>query len=161
MTGALRHKGTKINLTAEKKEDLLIMATLSQDALIKITNMKWAKKKKRFLILMTRFCWELEDLAISDEKHYQRINSIMSFETVLAVRSKGIDQTKTSIILSLLTIKYHNSKNQIKEIELIFSGGGNLILSVECIDIMLKDVSEPFQSGASNMPTHLDINTND
>ena len=161
MTGATKHKVRKINLTAEKAEDLLIMATLSQDALIKITNMKWAKKKRRFLILMTRFCWELGDLAISGKKYYQRVNSIMSIETVLAVKSKGIDQTKTSIILSLLTIKYHNSKSQVKEIELIFSGGGNLILSVECIDMILKDVSEPFQSGASNMPTHLDININD
>ena len=85
----------------------------------------------------------------------------MSFDTVLAVRSKGIDQYNTNIILSLLTIKFHDSINRGKEIELIFSGGGNIILSVECIDIILKDVSKKFQSTASSIPTHSVINSDD
>ena len=161
MTVVQKKQGRKINLKAETNEDLLIMATLTQDALIKITNVKWAKKKKRFLILMTRFCWELDDSVLSNIKNSQRTNSIMSFDTVLAVRSKGIDQYNTNIILSLLTIKFHDSINRGKEIELIFSGGGNIILSVECIDIILKDVSKKFQSTASSIPTHSVINSDD
>ena len=40
------------------------------------------------------------------------------------------------------------------KIELLFSGGGNITLGVECIDVLLKDVSESFNSTTSRIPNH-------
>ena len=51
----------KLNLGAQNKEDLVILATLCQDSIIKISNIQWAKKSKIFYILITRICWELYD----------------------------------------------------------------------------------------------------
>ncbi len=155
MISELHPKKQKINLKAEKDEDLVVLAALSQDAIIKTSNMTWAKKKKRFSILMNRFCWEHNDLSKQGRKVQKRINSLMNFDTVLRVKTKGIVQSEVDTILSLLTIKHDHAKNEESKVELIFSGGGTISLSIECIDVILKDVSEPFNSAASSFPNHL------
>ena len=161
MNKGLKERGKNLYLTAEREEDLVVLATLSQDALITISNMTWARRKRRFAFLMTRFCWELSDFYTERNGKLKRINSIMSFDTVLSVKSKGIDQAKAGTILSLLTIKHCCSKSEERKIELIFSGGGKITLAVECIEVLLKDVSSPFNSTASNIPQHLDEGVGD
>ena len=161
MNDSSQKRGKKLYLTAEKDEDLVVLATLSQDALIATSNMTWARRKRRFAILMTRFCWELNDFSTKKKGEHKRTNSIMSFDTVLTVKSKGIDQSKADTILSLLTIKHYYSKKVERKIELIFSGGGKITLGVECIEVLLKDVSSPFNSIASSIPQHLDDGSND
>ena len=153
--------GKKLYLTAEKDEDLVVLATRSQDALTITQNMTWARRKRRFAILMTRFCWELSDFSNKKKGEHKRTNSIMSFDTVLSVKSKGIDQSKVDTILSLLTIKHYYSQNEGRKIELIFSGGGKITLGVECIEVLLKDVSSPFTSVTASIPRHLDGDSNE
>ena len=48
---------------AQNEEDLVVISTLCQDSIIKVANIKWAKKSKRFYLLINRFCWELNDLS--------------------------------------------------------------------------------------------------
>ena len=85
----------KINLSAQNEEDLVIFSTLCQDSIIKIANIKWAKKSKRFYLLINRFCWELNDLSKKKSSNMLRINSLMSFNSVLSVKSAGIQQSKS------------------------------------------------------------------
>ena len=54
----------KLSLIAQNEEDLVVISTLCQDSIIKIANIKWAKKSKRFYLLINRFCWELNDLSL-------------------------------------------------------------------------------------------------
>ena len=154
-------QGKRLSLTAMTNEDLVILSTLSQDAIIKTSNMTWARRKRRFIILMNRFCWELNDFSNLKNEDYKRVNCIMSFDTVLSVKSKGIEQSKADIILSLLMIKNHDSKHGERSIELVFSGGGNITLEVECVEVILKDVSDPFKSAASNIPNHFDTESDE
>ena len=63
-----KKKYRKLNLAAANEDDLIIFSTLCQDSIIKISNIKWAKNSKRFNILLTRFCWEINDL--SKKKRY-------------------------------------------------------------------------------------------
>ena len=68
----------KINLSAQNEEDLVIFSTLCQDSIIKISNIKWAKKSKRFYILLTRLCWELYHF--SKKKRYFFKKSKFNFD---------------------------------------------------------------------------------
>ena len=154
MSKRLKKIGRKLNLRAEKNDDLVVLSALSQDAIIKISNMTWAKKKKRFIILMTRYCWEFNEVSYPSSTDNKRVNSILSFDTVFSVKSKGIDQSKSETLLCLLTFKHQHSKNKEGKIELLFSGGGNITLWVECIEVILKDVSESFNSATSRIPYH-------
>ena len=144
----------KINLAAQNEEDLLIFSTLCQDSLIKISNIKWAKKSKRFYILLTRLCWELNDLSKQKDTLLKRINSILIFDNVLSVKSKGIRQSRSDMITSLLTFDYNFLCFEKQSIDLIFSGDAQITIDIECIEAFLKDVSEPFESTSSKRPDH-------
>lgn len=143
----------KLNLAAQNEEDLVVFATLCQDSIIKIANIKWAKKSKRFYILITRLCWELNYLE-KKEAFLKRVNSILIFDNVLSVKSKGILQSKSNMVTSLLTFEYNFLCFEKQSIDLIFSGDAQITLNIECIDAFLKDVSKPFESTSSQLPDH-------
>ena len=144
----------KLSLIAQNEEDLVVISTLCQDSIIKIANIKWAKKSKRFYLLINRFCWELNDLSKKKSSNMLRINSLMSFNSVLSVKSAGIHQNNNSDITSLLTINYNFFNFEKQAIDLIFSGNSQISLNIECIDVFLKDISEPFESTTSKQPKH-------
>ena len=144
----------KLSLTAQNEEDLVVISTLCQDSIIKIANIKWAKKSKRFYLLINRFCWELNDLSKKKSSNMLRINSIMSFNSVLSVKSAGIQQNNNSDITSLLTINYNFFNFEKQAIDLIFSGNSQITLDIECVDVFLKDISEPFEGTTSKQPKH-------
>ena len=144
----------KINLKAQSDEDLVIFSTLCQDSIIKVSNIKWAKKSKRFYILLTRLCWELHQFSKKKDTFLKRVNSVLIFDNVLSVKSKGIRQSKSDMIISLLTFDYNFSCFENQSIDLIFSGDAQITLEIECIEAFLKDVSEPFESTSSNIPNH-------
>ena len=144
----------KLSLIAQNEEDLVVISTLCQDSIIKIANIKWAKKSKRFYLLINRFCWELNDLSKKKSSNMLRINSLMSFNSVLSVKSAGIQQNNHSDITSLLTINYNFFNFEKQAIDLIFSGNSQISLNIECIDVFLKDISEPFEGTTSKQPKH-------
>ena len=144
----------KLSLVAQNEEDLVVISTLCQDSIIKIANIKWAKKSKRFYLLINRFCWELNDLSKKKSSNMLRINSLMSFNSVLSVKSAGIQQNNNSDITSLLTINYNFFNFEKQAIDLIFSGNSQISLNIECIDVFLKDISEPFEGTTSKQPKH-------
>ena len=53
----------KLSLAAQNEQDLVVISTLCQDSIVKVTNIKWAKKSKRFYLLINRYCWEFNDLS--------------------------------------------------------------------------------------------------
>ena len=144
----------KLSLVAQNEEDLVVISTLCQDSIIKVANIKWAKKSKRFYLLINRFCWELNDLSKKKSSNMLRINSIMSFNSVLSVKSAGIQQNNNIDITSLLTINYNFFNFEKQAIDLIFSGNSQITLNIECIDVFLKDISEPFEGTTSKQPKH-------
>ena len=144
----------KINLKAQNEEDLVIFSTLCQDSIIKISNIKWAKKSKRFYILITRLCWELNQFSKKKDTFLKRVNSILIFDNVLSVKSKGIRQSKPNMITSLLTFEYKFLCFEKQSIDLIFSGDAQITIDVECIEAFLKDVSDPFESTSLKPPDH-------
>lgn len=144
----------KLSLIAQNEEDLVVISTLCQDSIIKIANIKWAKKSKRFYLLINRFCWELNDLSKKKSSNMLRINSLISFNSVLSVKSAGIQQNNNSDITSLLTINYNFFNFEKQAIDLIFSGNSQISLNIECIDVFLKDISEPFEGTTSKQPKH-------
>ena len=144
----------KINLAAQNEEDLVIFSTLCQDSIIKISNIKWAKKSKRFYILLTRLCWELHQFSKKKDTFLKRVNSILIFDNALSVKSKGILQSKPNMITSLLTFDYKFLCFEKQSIDLIFSGDSQITIDVECIEAFLKDVSDPFESTSLNPPDY-------
>jgi len=138
-----------LRLLAQNNEDLQIISSMVQDAVSRVGDISRDGKSKQLIIAMNRFCWERGKRSAP-----ARTRSALQVSGVLNVKSSGITIGKPNGILSLLAIKFTPDK-ELKpggHVEITFSGGGALMLYVECLDAALVDLSEPW--GAKSRPKH-------
>ncbi len=143
-----------LRLMAQEADDVPVLAALVQDAVFPITEMTWARRRRRFAILLNRFRWEDRAAAEREGRPYERVRSLLTFDNVLAVRSQGIDRGDTDTILSLLSLAFHPGPEGSGRIELILAGDGAIELQVEALDIVLTDVSRPYRAPSGHVPRH-------
>ncbi len=143
-----------LNLGVEDAEDLKIVSSLCQDAILPITEMRWERRKRRFTLLLNRFRWEDRGGA----RHgAERVRALLSFEDVLNVAGQGIDQSANETILSLLSIEFEAGEDGAGEILLTFAGDGAIRMSVEAIAARLQDVTRPYDAPSGQVPDHGEI----
>ena len=81
-----------LRLIAQEMRDLEVLAALVQDAVFPITEMTYAKRQHRFALLLNRFRWEDSPAAKRKGRPFERVRSLLVFDTVLGVRSQNIDR---------------------------------------------------------------------
>ena len=143
-----------LRLMAQEAADLPVIAALVQDAVFPITEMMWARKKRRFALLLNRFRWEDRAAAARERRPFERARSLLVFENVLSVRSFGIDRGDADTVLSLLSVSFAAGEDGAGVVELILSGDGGVQLQVEALDAMLTDVSRPYRAPSGHVPKH-------
>ena len=77
---------------------------------------------------------------------------MLHFDRVLAAKTSGIARDKPQEVLSLLAISFVPITAPAGIVELIFSGGGTIMLEVECVEARLADLGGAWQ--ASSRPAH-------
>jgi len=137
-----------MRLMAKDAEDLAVVAACLQDALVPLSEMRFLKGEKRFVMLVNRFRWEQAGAALKPEQrgdaNYadvapdQRVNSGVCIDGVTAVRSREIDTGKPAKFLSLMTIALDGPNR----LNLVFSGGGAIQLDIESPSVFLQDFGE-------------------
>ena len=137
-----------LNLGALDADDLSVISSLAQDAVFPITEMKWAIRQRRFAVLLNRFRWE--DAATRTE----RVQAVLSFDTVLEVASQGIDRSDRDTVLSLLSVTFEPTSDGAGHILLTLAGDGVIRLTVEAIEATLKDVTRPYLAPSKSTPRH-------
>ena len=121
-------------IIATDNEGLQVISACCAGAEIKVSDIKYLKKNKVFLISLNRF-------KIETEKKNKIIKSICKFEFVGQVKSRNIKQDVPEQKLKLMAIDYlKNNKNY--EINLIFANNAYLTLSTEIIEVTLDDQNE-------------------
>ncbi len=142
-----------INLGAVDTQDLDVLASLTQDAVFPVTEMKWDRVAQRFGLLLNRFRWEEGPTrTVAPE----RVQSLLSFETVTAVATSGIDRSDKDTILSLLAISFEETEAPSGHVLLTLAGDGAIRLSVEALEVTLRDVTKPYQAPSGKIPRHPD-----
>ena len=139
-----------LKLVALDEEDLKIVSAHVQDAVMKVADLSYAAREKRFVIVMNRFAWEERGGFI--KRNDQRRRSVLSFDRVAGVRTSGIDRQQPEEVLSLLALRFEGDDLPAGTIELVFSADATMRLDVECIEARLADVGGTWQ--ASSRPTH-------
>ena len=140
----------QLKLVALDADDLEIISAHVQDAVMQVGAIDWRPGEKRFLIEMNRFVWEKAGGLL--RRHNERRRSVLHFDRVLAVRSSGIDRGKAQEVLSLLTIGFAEDAAPAGSIELLFAGGGAIVLDVECVEARLADLGAAWAAGSR--PVH-------
>ena len=125
------NKSYLAKIIANDKEGLQMISACMTGAKIKLSDIKFLKSNKIFLL-------SAERVAVENEDDKKKINSICKFEFIDNVKSKNIDQNNSQLILELLAIDYLKNKENF-EINLIFKNNAHIILTSETIEVRLED----------------------
>ena len=125
----------RMKLNAIDTEELKIIATVLQDGLIEVNDVKYLPSIRTFIVMITRFMWEEKIV----NKTNNRTKAVLVFEDVLAVHSKNIDQMDKAKVLELLTFNFYNNKSKNIEIELLFNNDATIKLETEVVQAKLED----------------------
>ncbi len=142
-----------LNLGALDADDLQVISSLAQDAVFPASEMRWHAKGGRFALLLNRFRWE----DAGQGRHApERVQSILMFNNVTAVASQDVPKNDADTILSLLSIAFEQTDAPSGHITLTLAGDGAIRLSVEAIEVSLKDVTRPYVAPSGKQPRHAD-----
>ena len=124
-----------MKLNAIDTEELKIIATVLQDGLIEVNDVKYLPSIRTFIVMITRFMWEEKIV----NKINNRTKAVLVFEDVLAVHSKNIDQMDKAKVLELLRFNFYYNKSKNIEIELLFNNDATIKLETELVQAKLED----------------------
>lgn len=151
--------GERLKLRCEDEEDVVVLSSLLQDALVPMAELAWLPAEHCFVFVASRFIWsECIDVTLpvgeAGIECYSRQNFGVTFEGVRAVKSRGIDIDDKSRILELLAITA-KTEGGAAAIELVFAGGAGIRVDCERIAVHGQDVGEPWPT--LHRPRHPDI----
>lgn len=146
-----------LRLIARGVEDLLVLSTLIQDAVLTPSHMASAPRRRRFALGLNRFRWEDAARAQGAGRGYERVQSLLVVEEVLAVQSHGIRRDDPTQALDLLALSFDPDQVPGGWLRLHLSGGADLRLKVDALDVTLRDVSRPYLAPSGKMPGHGDV----
>ena len=121
-------------IIATDNEGLQMISACCAGAKVKISDMKFLKDNKIFLLSITR-------TKLESDHEDKKINSICKFDFVDQVKSKNIDQRNKDLTIELIGIDYLKNKNDY-EINLMFNNNAHISLKSETIEIRLEDQNE-------------------
>ena len=142
-----------LNLGAQDADELQVLSALIQDAIFPITEMTWQAKQRRFGLLLNRFRWEE---GARGQTAPERVQSILVVDNVMSVASQGVDRAEADMILSVLSATFEAGDDGAGDIVFTLAGDGAIRLSVEAIEMTLKDVTRPYNAPSKKAPSHPD-----
>lgn len=151
-----------LRLIARDSADLRILSALAQDAVLTGSDLRYAKNRRRFSLLLNRFRWEDESQARSAGRQFERVRAVLDFGDVTAVAHQGLSREEDTV-LSLLSIDFTPDADTAEgepagpgRVVLTFAGDGALALTVECLEVELSDVTRPYVAPSRQAPRHPD-----
>jgi hypothetical protein len=110
-----------------------------QDAIAKIGDIRWDAQGRTLTIACNRFRWEGTD------KKGERVRSALQFGDVTGVQGRNLRRDAKGAVVELLSIGFEPAEEAPAGIvTLTFAGGGDMRVSVDCLDVALADVSDPW-----------------
>ncbi|MFN3145588.1 MAG: DUF2948 family protein [Paracoccaceae bacterium] len=156
MTDARFEDGAEapLHLKAMAAEDVPILSALIQDAVLPVTEISWLPRQRRVALLLNRFRWEDASAAARRGRPYERVQSVLAVEDVMAVRSQGIDRSDTELVLSVLALEFTPGADGAGTLTLTLAGDGAIALEVEALEVTLRDVTRPYVAPSGKAPRH-------
>jgi DUF2948 family protein len=141
-----------LKLIALDAEDLAIISAHLQDAVLRVGEIAYLPKEKRFVAIASRFDWEK---ATTAKDGYERRRTALRFERVNDAKIQGLNLKDKSAALALLAVSFQPASDADTpegDVTLTFSGGAAIRLTVECVEAELKDLGAAWS--AKRPPEH-------
>ncbi|PZR37228.1 DUF2948 family protein [Caulobacter segnis] len=131
-----------LRLLAHDPEDLAVLSAALQDAIAKIGDIRWDAQSRTLTIACNRFRWE----ALGKRaKAGERVRSALQFGDVAGVQARNLRRDAKGAVVELLSIGFEPAQEApAGVVTLTFAGGGDMRVSVDCLDVALADVSDPW-----------------
>lgn len=139
-----------LKLVALDEDDLKIVSAHVQDAVLKVSDIKWAPRRGTFLVPMNRFAWET---SARQRRKNERHRAVLHFDKVRRVRAQGVAPDDKEAVLSVLAILFEPGETAPEGIiNIVCSGDVTLRLEVEYIEARLTDLGSAWS--ATMRPKH-------
>ncbi len=136
-------------LLAADDEDLAVVSAALQDALTSAGEIVYEKASRCLTLAVNRFCWECSG------EEAVRIRAGLQFGGVLGVKSRGFDRSQAATVMQILALTFQPAEDPEDPggaVLVHLAGGGDLQVLVECVDVILSDLSSPWPARAA--PAH-------
>lgn len=132
-----------LKLLAEDAADLDIIAAAAQDALVRVGDVAFDKKARRFTAIINRFRWE----TAGEHGPFERVRAALSFESVLNVKSRKVRHDAPDALAAVLQIGFTPAAEPPGGVvRVLLAGGGEIAVEVECLDALLMDMGAPWRT---------------
>ena len=129
-----------LKLAAFDAEDLQVLSAHMQDAVIRVGDICYLPRERRFAFLANRFDWLSAGDGSGRSGEFQRRRTVVHFERVLRAQSFRIRQDRKDAVLELLAVHFDETEPPGGWITMVCAGGGMIRLEVECIEAAMKDL---------------------
>jgi len=143
-----------LNLGAQDAEDLQVISSLIQDAVLTVNEINWNRMERQTVFLLKRFRWEDVELAKQQGRDPERVKSLLVIQNATGLASHGIDRKQTNAILSLMSLEFSGAEDGVGDMILTFSGDGAMKVQIDGLDITLRDVTRPYVAPSKQVPHH-------
>jgi len=138
-----------LKLIALDKDDIEVISTHLQDAVLKVGDIVWRPSEHRVVLALNRFDWEA---AQDRSPSYLRRRTALRFDRVRSVKCRNLSPGQPEAVLNLLAVEFDERLAPAGLVTLVFSGGAALRLEVECLEVELSDLGPVWKAGAC--PSH-------
>jgi DUF2948 family protein len=136
----------QLKLIALDEEDLAVVSSLLQDAVLRVADMTYVPAQKRFAAVLNRFDWESAVKESDQDKDFRRRRSALRFDRVFGAQLKNIKPRARDRVLSLLAVSFEPKEPPSGRVTLYFSGDASIQLQVECIEAELRDLGPQWRT---------------
>jgi hypothetical protein len=140
-----------VKFAALDRDDLEVVSTHLQDALVKVADIIWRPQEKRVIVSLRRFDWLAAQGA---QPSLRRCQSALRFERVNSCKCRSVNPHGKDAILNLLAVEFVEADPPAGAVNLIFSGGAALRLEVECLEAELVDLGPSWPT--AERPLHME-----
>lgn len=136
-----------LRLLAQEAQDLQVISAALQDGIAHIGDIRYEPAARRLTMLFNRFRWEVEEGAPG-----QRVYAALQLGDVGRVQHRGLSSEDKGALVCCLAMDFEPGEAPGGAVLLLFSGGHEMRIEVECVDAVLADVSDPWETTAA--PDH-------
>ena len=124
-----------LKLIALDREGLGVISAHVQNTCVKQADMAWLPRQRRFVVAGMRYDWVGAKMGPAE-----RVASVLRFDRVLKVSHLGLQSRDPDATLNLLAVTFEKTDPPAGIIILAFADGALVRLTVECVEVELRDM---------------------
>lgn len=143
-----------LRLAARDGEDIKMLSAFVQDAVFTEKEVVWNPRLRVLELHLSRFRWEDKEAAKGEGRGFQRIRSVLAVRDVMKIDSGKYRPGDGMTVFSLLELRFEPGEDGTGVLVFTMAGDISVKLHVECLDVSLADIGEPYPAASARAPSH-------